>query len=115
MTYSDKLAKGRRVQVETAEDGLDVIVNRTVKRGNEVIDNKPISSSYRAERNVVLIGTGGAPPPPDEVIPAALPTPAEGPEETATPAATFTSTAVPQSVSIPTFAPPRPSPTQPKR
>lgn len=67
--YTPKMEKGREVWVETAEDGLDVTVNRTVQRGSEIISRDRIFTRFRPERNVILIGTGGEPPPSDEISP----------------------------------------------
>ena len=52
------MQKGRTVQVESARDGYDVTIVRTVKKGNDVVSQEKFTSHYRPERNVVLTGTG---------------------------------------------------------
>lgn len=53
------LPAGRRVAVETAREGFDVTVLRTVTEGGDV-RSLPLKSTYRPSRNVTLVGTGGA-------------------------------------------------------
>lgn len=52
------MQKGRTVQVESARDGYDVMIVRTVKKGNDVVSQEKFTSQYRPERNVILTGTG---------------------------------------------------------
>ena len=56
------MGKGREVWVEVAEDGLDVTVDRTVKRGSEIVSVDKVFTRYRPQRNVILVGTGDAQP-----------------------------------------------------
>ncbi|MBI2849306.1 MAG: VanW family protein [Chloroflexi bacterium] len=55
--YTDKLAKGREVWVEQAEDGVDVTLTRIVTAGGRQVSRSTFVSRYRPERNVLLIGT----------------------------------------------------------
>jgi vancomycin resistance protein YoaR len=53
------LAAGRRVAVETAREGFDVAIARTVTSADDVRTLR-LKSVYRPSRNVTLVGTGGA-------------------------------------------------------
>lgn len=53
------LPAGRRVQVETARDGMDVAITRTVVKDGQVIDQRTFTSHYEPSQNVTLVGTGG--------------------------------------------------------
>jgi len=55
------LAAGRRVTVETAREGFDVSILRTVTNGDDVRTLR-LKSVYRPSRNVTLVGAGGAAP-----------------------------------------------------
>lgn len=52
------LPAGRRVAVETAREGFDVTIVRTVTEGSDV-RTLTLKSTYRPSRNVTLVGTGG--------------------------------------------------------
>jgi vancomycin resistance protein YoaR len=54
------LPKGQRLQVESARDGMDVSITRTVLSGGQVIDQETFNSHYEPSQNVTLVGTGGA-------------------------------------------------------
>jgi len=58
---SPELPSGTERQVETAQDGFDTMIVRTVtdKDGN-VIDSYSLASSYGATSNRILVGTGPA-------------------------------------------------------
>lgn len=60
---SPALEKGRRVVVETPEDGVDVTVIRIVSREGKELSRDRFFSRYKPQRNVVVIGTGPEPPP----------------------------------------------------
>lgn len=53
------LPRGQRVQVETARDGMDVVLTRTVLKDGQVVDQRPFRSHYEPSQNVTLVGTGG--------------------------------------------------------
>ncbi|MBI2908328.1 MAG: VanW family protein [Chloroflexi bacterium] len=60
---SPALERGRRVQVETPEDGVDVTLGRIVSReGRELLRDR-FFSRYQPQRNVVVVGTGPEPSP----------------------------------------------------
>jgi len=52
------LAKGRQVQVEEPQDGVDVTIRRKVTKDGKELLNDIFFSRYRPEGNVVLVGTG---------------------------------------------------------
>ena len=49
-------APGRRVQVESARDGMDVSIARTVVRDGAVVDQRTFKSHYEPSQNVTLVG-----------------------------------------------------------
>lgn len=56
---SPEIPTGEERQVETAQDGFDADIVRTVKdRDGNVIDTYVVTSSYSATSNRVLVGTG---------------------------------------------------------
>jgi vancomycin resistance protein YoaR len=55
---SPELPRGQELLVETAEDGFDVTVERTVVKNGAVIDTYAVSSSFAPARNTTLRGTG---------------------------------------------------------
>ncbi len=57
-TESSELQKGEELLVETAQEGFDSSITRTVKRGSAVIDTYTLSSSFLPSRNTTLRGTG---------------------------------------------------------
>ncbi len=59
MVYTDssELTEGEALQVETAQDGFDEEINRTVTRDCEVIDELTSTSSFAPARNMTLRGT----------------------------------------------------------
>ena len=61
MDYTDspELPLGEELLVESAEDGFDVTIARTVSADGETIDEYAVSSSFSAARNLTLRGTGG--------------------------------------------------------
>lgn len=63
------LPAGQRLAVEGAMDGFKITNLRTVTRPGEEPRILRLSSNYRSSRNVVLVGTGGRPPSPSQVIP----------------------------------------------
>ena len=60
MIYTDspELPQGQNLQVETAQDGFDVAIERTVTKDGEVVDQETIESSFAPARNMTLRGTG---------------------------------------------------------
>jgi hypothetical protein len=52
------LPAGRRVQVESARDGMDVAITRTVVKDGQVVDQRTFTSHYEPSQNVTLVGTG---------------------------------------------------------
>ncbi len=58
-TYIDdpSLDKGARKQVESAIWGANVVFNRTVKKGEEILYNDTFKSNYRAWGAVYMVGT----------------------------------------------------------
>lgn len=62
------LPAGQRLAVEGAMDGFKVVNTRTVTRAGEEPRILRLSSVYRSSRNVVLVGTGGKPAGPSQVI-----------------------------------------------
>jgi vancomycin resistance protein YoaR len=62
------LAAGQRLAVEGAMDGFKMVNTRTVTRPGDEPRILRLSSVYRASRNVVLVGTGGKPAGPSQVI-----------------------------------------------
>ncbi|MCC6179944.1 MAG: VanW family protein [Chloroflexi bacterium] len=63
------LPAGQRLAVEGAMDGFKVTTVRTVTRGTEEPRILRLTSLYRPSRNVVLVGTGGRPAGPSQVVP----------------------------------------------
>lgn len=57
-TDSSELPAGQQLQVETAQDGFDAEIVRTVTDNGEVIDQYSLQSSYLPARNMTLRGTG---------------------------------------------------------
>jgi vancomycin resistance protein YoaR len=62
------LPAGQRLAVEGAMDGFKVVNVRTVTNGSEEPRILRLSSNYRSSRNVVLVGTGGRPAGPSQVV-----------------------------------------------
>jgi vancomycin resistance protein YoaR len=63
------LPAGQRLAVEGAMDGFKVVNTRTVTQAGEDPRVLRLTSVYRPSRNVVLVGTGGRPAGPSQVIP----------------------------------------------
>ena len=63
------LPAGQRLAVEGAMDGFKVVNTRTVTQAGEDPRVLRLTSVYRPSRNVVLVGTGGKPAGPSQVIP----------------------------------------------
>jgi hypothetical protein len=63
------LSAGQRLAVEGAMDGFKMINTRTVTKAGEDPRILRLTSVYRPSRNVVLVGTGGKPAGPSQVIP----------------------------------------------
>ena len=63
------LPAGQRLAVEGAMDGFKVVNTRTVTQPGEDPRILRLTSVYRPSRNVVLVGTGGRPAGPSQVIP----------------------------------------------
>ena len=61
------LPLGQRLAVEGAQDGFKITNVRTVTRGNDSRTLR-LSSLYRPSRNVTVVGTGGRPAGPSQVI-----------------------------------------------
>lgn len=56
---SSELPAGTEIQVETANDGFDVLIERRVfDSDGELIDELDVASNYRPASNRVLVGTG---------------------------------------------------------
>jgi vancomycin resistance protein YoaR len=56
---TDQLPAGTRIQVETAQDGFDAVIERRVyDREGELIDELKVASKYQPASNRTLIGTG---------------------------------------------------------
>lgn len=55
---TDQLPKGVEIQVESPEDGADILLTRTVTRANGEATRYLAWSRYRPQGNVKLIGTG---------------------------------------------------------
>lgn len=105
--YTPAMAKGREVWVETAIDGVDITFYRTVQRVSQVVSQDKVFTRFRPERNVLLIGTGGAPAPPQEIM-TVTPTPvatAEPAEETPTPQPTSPPPTPTKAAAVPTATP----------
>ena len=62
------LPAGQRLAVEGAMDGFKVVNTRTVTRSGEEPRILRLTSVYRPSRNVVLVGTGGRPARPSQVL-----------------------------------------------
>jgi vancomycin resistance protein YoaR len=60
MHYMDspELPAGQELLVESAQDGFDVTIQRTVAKGGKTLDELTLSSSFAAARNTTLRGTG---------------------------------------------------------
>lgn len=110
------LPKGNRLQVERAVDGFSITnVRRVVQGGDE--RTLRLVSRYRPARNVILVGTGGAPPSSKPVVETNKPAsdkPSPAPVATATPAPAKTGTPAPATAptraaaevqALPTLAP----------
>jgi vancomycin resistance protein YoaR len=63
------LPAGQRLAVEGAMDGFKITNVRTVTQGNTEPRILRLTSDYRSSRNVVLVGTGGRPAGPSQVVP----------------------------------------------
>ena len=59
MRNDPTLPRGRRVQVESAGNGMDVVINRTVLKDGQAVDQRSFRSQYEPSHNVTLVGTGG--------------------------------------------------------
>ena len=59
-TTSPELPKGEEMQVETAQEGFDTAITRTVTANGEVILQDTLESSFKPARNTILRGTGPA-------------------------------------------------------
>jgi len=59
-TQSSELPTGQELLVESAEDGFDVAIERTVSANDQVIDQYTVSSSFAPAKNTTLRGTGSA-------------------------------------------------------
>ncbi|MDP9369665.1 MAG: peptidoglycan binding domain-containing protein [Chloroflexota bacterium] len=57
-TKSSELPKGEELLVETAQEGFDSSITRTVTQGGERIDTYTLTSSFLPSRNTTLRGTG---------------------------------------------------------
>lgn len=57
-TDSPELPAGVEKVVESATDGFDVSITRTVSKGGTVIDEYTVSSSFTPARNLTMRGTG---------------------------------------------------------
>lgn len=55
---SPALKAGTQVMTESAEDGMDVTVNRSIREGGKEVRRDSIFSRYRPAHNVLLVGTG---------------------------------------------------------
>jgi vancomycin resistance protein YoaR len=55
---SPELPLGHERIVESAQDGFDVLITRTVTKGNEIILEDEVYSSFAPSRNTTLRGTG---------------------------------------------------------
>ncbi len=62
------LPAGQRLAVEGAMDGFKVVNTRTVTRSGEEPRILRLTSVYRPSRNVVMVGTGGRPARPSQVL-----------------------------------------------
>jgi vancomycin resistance protein YoaR len=63
------LPAGQRLAVEGAMDGFKITNVRTVTQGSAEPRILRLTSDYRSSRNVVLVGTGGKPAGPSQVVP----------------------------------------------
>ena len=63
------LPAGQRLAVEGAMDGFKVTNTRTVTKAGDEPRILRLNSVYRSSRNVVLVGTGGKPAGPSQVVP----------------------------------------------
>lgn len=57
-TDSPELPQGEEKQVESAGEGFDASITRTVTKDGQVIDEYVLESSFAASRNTILRGTG---------------------------------------------------------
>lgn len=57
-TESSELPEGEELLVETAQEGFDSSITRTVMRDGEVLDTYLLTSSFLPSRNTTLRGTG---------------------------------------------------------
>jgi vancomycin resistance protein YoaR len=62
------LPAGQRLAVEGAMDGFTMVNTRTVTKPGEEPRILRLSSIYRSSRNVVLVGTGGKPAGPSQIV-----------------------------------------------
>jgi len=62
MVYTDspELPQGQELQVESAQDGFDVTIERTVTKDGETVHQDTIESTFAPARNMTLRGTGAA-------------------------------------------------------
>ncbi len=58
-TESPELPRGQELLVESAEDGFDVTIGRTVSKEGRVLFADEVVSSFSPARNLTLRGTGG--------------------------------------------------------
>jgi vancomycin resistance protein YoaR len=96
------MAAGKTLWVEEARDGFKSVITRTVSKGGKVLQTQQIISRYNASRNVLLVGTKGAPPAPAGT-PTASTTKTPVPAGTAAPAPAATK--APAAAATPTKAP----------
>lgn len=57
-TESSELPVGQEMHVESALEGFDSSITRTVSKGSEVIEEYVLTSSFAPSRNTILRGTG---------------------------------------------------------
>jgi vancomycin resistance protein YoaR len=107
------LPAGQRLAVEGAMDGFKITNVRTVTKAGDEPRILRLASNYRSSRNVVLVGTGGRPAGPSQVVPNR----ATGSGSQAAPATSSGSgsTAAPKPTAAPAqpTAAPKPSSSQP--
>lgn len=85
---------GKELWIESAQDGFDVTVERTVTKGSQVIGHYVYTNHYEPAHNVKLVGTLGAAPRPS---PSAQTTPASSPVAVSPTSVPTGPTAVPSS------------------
>ncbi len=92
------LKPGQEVWVETAQDGFDAAITRTVREGGKVLETYTVKSHYVPARNVIRYNPAPTPGPMPTQQPGAAATP--GPTPTGQPAA-GTPTARPAAIATP--------------